>query len=42
MKFSEKKMVEISTLITDGKHGDSMNETNSGYYFLRLISFLSG
>ena len=25
---------EITTLITDGKHGDSPNELNSGYYFL--------
>lgn len=28
------RLGEISELITDGKHGDCENETNSGYYFL--------
>lgn len=28
------RLLNISTLITDGKHGDSQNEPNSSYYFL--------
>jgi type I restriction enzyme S subunit len=28
------RLQNITTLITDGKHGDSENQTNSGYYFL--------
>lgn len=29
-----KTLGEVCTLITDGKHGDCENESNSGYYFL--------
>lgn len=28
------RLGEITTLITDGKHGDSVNKDNSGFYFL--------
>jgi type I restriction enzyme, S subunit len=28
------RLQEVTTLITDGKHGDSPNQSNSGYYFL--------
>jgi type I restriction enzyme S subunit len=28
------RLQEVTTLITDGKHGDSPNQPNSGYYFL--------
>lgn len=28
------RLGEITTLITDGKHGDSVNQANSGYFFL--------
>lgn len=28
------RLGEITTLVTDGKHGDCNNERNSGYYFL--------
>lgn len=28
------RLMEITTLITDGKHGDCKNKENSGYYFL--------
>jgi len=27
-------LAEVTTLVTDGKHGDCKNEENSGYYFL--------
>lgn len=30
----EKRMEDICTLITDGKHGDCENQDGSGYYFL--------
>lgn len=30
----EKRLGEVCSLITDGKHGDSKNEEGSGYYFL--------
>ena len=32
----------ITTLITDGKHGDCQNETNSGYYFLSAKDIKNG
>jgi type I restriction enzyme S subunit len=32
--WEEKKLGEVCSLITDGKHGDCENEANSGYYFL--------
>jgi type I restriction enzyme S subunit len=32
--WEEKTLGEVCSLITDGKHGDCENETNSGYYFL--------
>ncbi len=30
----EKKLCDVCSLITDGKHGDCRNEADSGYYFL--------
>lgn len=32
--WEEKELGDITNLITDGKHGDCINENNSGYYFL--------
>jgi type I restriction enzyme, S subunit len=32
--FPNKQMSEITTLVTDGKHGDCVNLEGSGYYFL--------
>ncbi|NOR16866.1 hypothetical protein GQ543_04045, partial [candidate division WOR-3 bacterium] len=32
--WEEKKLGDVCSLITDGKHGDCKNEENSGYYFL--------
>jgi type I restriction enzyme, S subunit len=32
--WQAKRLDEISTRITDGKHGDCVDEANSGYYFL--------
>lgn len=32
--WMEKRLGEVCSLITDGKHGDSKNEEGSGYYFL--------
>ncbi len=36
------KLGEISLLITDGKHGDSVNQNNSGYYFLSAKDIHNG
>lgn len=36
------KLGEITSLITDGKHGDCQNETNSGYYFLSAKDIKNG
>lgn len=33
-KYSKKKLGDITSLITDGKHGNCKDEPNSGYYFL--------
>lgn len=33
-RWENKKLGEVCSLITDGKHGDCNNEENSGYYFL--------
>jgi type I restriction enzyme S subunit len=34
-KSWEKRLLgDVTDLITDGKHGDSINEENSGYYFI--------
>lgn len=30
------KLTDVCNLITDGKHGDSKNEHNSGYYFISV------
>jgi type I restriction enzyme S subunit len=32
--WKEYKLGEVCSLITDGKHGDCQNETNSGYFYL--------
>lgn len=32
--WGKKNLGDITSLITDGKHGDSLNEENSGYYFI--------
>lgn len=32
--WEEKRLKEVCSLITDGKHGDCENEENSGFYFL--------
>jgi len=36
------RLGEITTLITDGKHGDCENEPNSGYYFLSAKDVKNG
>jgi len=36
------RLGNITTLITDGKHGDCQNEANSGYYFLSAKDIQSG
>ncbi len=33
-EWKEYKMAEICSLITDGKHGDCKDESNSGFYFI--------
>lgn len=38
----EKKLGEVCTYITDGKHGDCKNEDNSGYYFLSAKDIKNG
>jgi len=34
MKWRERTLGQLCTLITDGKHGDCRNEAGSGYYFI--------
>jgi type I restriction enzyme, S subunit len=36
------KLKDICEQITDGKHGDCMNESNSGFYFLSAKDIGSG
>jgi type I restriction enzyme S subunit len=36
------RLGEITTLITDGKHGDCNNQANSGYYFLSAKDIQNG
>lgn len=36
------RLEEITTLITDGKHGDCQDESNSGYYFLSAKDLQNG
>ena len=36
------RLGSITTLITDGKHGDCQNEANSGYYFLSAKDVKNG
>jgi type I restriction enzyme S subunit len=36
------RLGEITTLITDGKHGDCKNQENSGYYFLSAKDVQNG
>jgi len=36
------RLQEITTLITDGKHGDCQNQLNSGYYFLSAKDIVDG
>jgi len=40
--WEEKSLGEVCSLITDGKHGDCENETNSGYYFLSAKDVRNG
>ncbi len=35
------RLGELTNLITDGKHGDCVNEANSGYYFLSAKDILN-
>jgi type I restriction enzyme S subunit len=32
--WHSKNLGNLCSLITDGKHGDCINEDNSGYYFI--------
>lgn len=36
------RLGDITTLITDGKHGDAMDQNNSGYYFLSAKDIQNG
>ncbi len=36
------RLGDITTLITDGKHGDCQNQSNSGYYFLSAKDIKNG
>lgn len=40
--WEQKMLGEVCSLITDGKHGDCKNETNSGYYFLSAKDVRNG
>ncbi|MBT3384188.1 MAG: restriction endonuclease subunit S [Prolixibacteraceae bacterium] len=39
---TEKKLGDLCSLITDGKHGDCENELNSGYYFVSVKDLSRG
>jgi len=41
-KWQTKKLEDVCSLVTDGKHGDSENESNSGYYFLSAKNIKDG
>ena len=34
MSWTESRLDEVCHLITDGKHGDCVNQEQSGYYFI--------
>lgn len=40
--WEEKTLGDVCSLITDGKHGDCENETNSGYFFLSAKDVRNG
>ena len=40
-KWEKFKLGELTNLITDGKHGDCVNETKSGFYFLSAKDVLN-
>ncbi|MFN8417195.1 MAG: restriction endonuclease subunit S [Cytophagaceae bacterium] len=40
--WEEKRLGEVCSLITDGKHGDCENQENSGYYFLSAKDVRNG
>lgn len=40
--WEEKAIGDLCSLITDGKHGDCQNETDSGYYFVSVKDLING
>lgn len=40
--WEEKVIGDLCSLITDGKHGDCQNETDSGYYFVSVKDLING
>ncbi len=41
-KWQASRLDQVSTRITDGKHGDCADEPNSGYYFLSAKDLIDG
>ena len=41
-KFEIRTLGDLCSLITDGKHGDSVDEINSGYYFVSVKDIING
>ncbi|MCW1149142.1 restriction endonuclease subunit S [Flavobacterium lacisediminis] len=41
-KFEIRTLGDLCSLITDGKHGDSVDEINSGYYFISVKDIING
>ncbi len=41
-KWQIKRLESVSSKITDGKHGDCINEDNSGYYFISAKDLVNG
>lgn len=40
--WEEKSIGDLCSLVTDGKHGDCQNETDSGYYFVSVKDLING
>lgn len=42
MKWSKNQLNDVCIRITDGKHGDCLNEDDSGYYFISAKDVING
>ena len=42
VEYVDRKIVDVTSLVTDGKHGNCVNEENSGFYFLSAKDVKNG